>query len=282
MISTHLLVEYVEGDEEALETSFQALEIVGRTNAEAKEGSPKPSRAAIMAAIMAARVLISNDFQPDKGLGKELEGIAKLVAFQENPGHSGLSYIRTTREGRLGRRAQNRRWIQPDLYCYFTSRGIISTDQIIVIEDQLPRLAKWSIPFSLSSKKRPKNYSINIKTSLQIDNVTLGPDNANESSRKDEGESPKEEALVELGRLLEQERSKLQSRLEELEIINLGEEEAREIQVGKQMPSNLRQRLVELLKKYVDVFAWSYRDMSGLDSTIVEHKLPLIPNTVPV
>ncbi|RDX90057.1 hypothetical protein CR513_28129, partial [Mucuna pruriens] len=34
--------------------------------------------------------------------------------------------------------------------------------------------------------------------------------------------------------------------------------------------------------KYTEVFAWSYRDMPGLDRTIVEHKLPLLPNAVPV
>ncbi|RDY13189.1 hypothetical protein CR513_01933, partial [Mucuna pruriens] len=48
------------------------------------------------------------------------------------------------------------------------------------------------------------------------------------------------------------------------------------------MPPDLRQRLVELLKEYVDVFTWSSREMPGLDTTIVEHRLPLIPNVVPV
>ncbi|RDY12188.1 hypothetical protein CR513_03047, partial [Mucuna pruriens] len=43
------------------------------------------------------------------------------------------------------------------------------------------------------------------------------------------------------------------------------------------MPSDLRQSLLELLKEYVDIFAWSYRDMPGLDSDIVKHKLPLHP-----
>ncbi|RDX68611.1 hypothetical protein CR513_52376, partial [Mucuna pruriens] len=46
------------------------------------------------------------------------------------------------------------------------------------------------------------------------------------------------------------------------------------------MPLNLRQRLVELLKEYANIFAWSYRDMPGLDTAIVEHRLPLIPNTI--
>ncbi|RDY02455.1 hypothetical protein CR513_14090, partial [Mucuna pruriens] len=44
------------------------------------------------------------------------------------------------------------------------------------------------------------------------------------------------------------------------------------------MPPDRRQNLVELLIGYVDVFAWSYYDMLGLDTTIVEHRLPLIPN----
>ncbi|RDX79145.1 hypothetical protein CR513_40458, partial [Mucuna pruriens] len=46
------------------------------------------------------------------------------------------------------------------------------------------------------------------------------------------------------------------------------------------MPPYLRQRLVALLKEYVDVFAWSFRDMSGLDTTIVEHRLPLLLDVV--
>ncbi|RDX77672.1 hypothetical protein CR513_42166, partial [Mucuna pruriens] len=77
MVSTPLPVEYVEEDEEALETSFQALEIVGTTSVET-EGDPRPSRVA----IMAAKVLISNDFQPGKGLGKEFDGMTKPVVIR--------------------------------------------------------------------------------------------------------------------------------------------------------------------------------------------------------
>ncbi|RDY13188.1 hypothetical protein CR513_01932, partial [Mucuna pruriens] len=130
MISMPLPFEYVEGDEEVLETSFQALKIVGTTRAEVEEGGPKLSRAA----IMAARMLISNDFQPDKEL---------------------------------------------DAY-----------------------------PFSFF-QKRVQNNNLNTKTSLHIDNVTLEHNNANESSRQDEGEGSEEEALIELETLLEQEGLKL-------------------------------------------------------------------------
>ncbi|RDX90452.1 hypothetical protein CR513_27692, partial [Mucuna pruriens] len=69
----------------------------------------------------------------------------------------------------------------------------------------------------------------------------VGQLNRQSLSRTDEGKGPKEDALVELERLLEQERLKLQFGVEELEIIYLDkEEEAREIWVGKQMLSDLR------------------------------------------
>jgi hypothetical protein len=40
--------------------------------------------------------------------------------------------------------------------------------------------------------------------------------------------------------------------------------------------------LIELLREYVNVFAWSYEDMPGLDTDIVQHFLPLKPECVPV
>ena len=33
-----------------------------------------------------------------------------------------------------------------------------------------------------------------------------------------------------------------------------------------------------MLRSYLDVFAWSYEDMPGLDPTIVQHHLPILPH----
>lgn len=61
-------------------------------------------------------------------------------------------------------------------------------------------------------------------------------------------------------------------------MINLGSEEnKREVKIGALLGEDVKKRLVELLKEYVDVFSWSYRDMPGLDTDIVEHQLPLKP-----
>ena len=43
-----------------------------------------------------------------------------------------------------------------------------------------------------------------------------------------------------------------------------------------------RDNLVQLLKSYFDVFAWSYEDMPSLDPSIVQHRLPLLPHARPV
>ncbi|RVW20233.1 hypothetical protein CK203_110282 [Vitis vinifera] len=40
--------------------------------------------------------------------------------------------------------------------------------------------------------------------------------------------------------------------------------------------------LIQLLRAYLDVFAWSYEDMPGLDPSIVQHRLPLLPHARPV
>ncbi|RDX66181.1 hypothetical protein CR513_55075, partial [Mucuna pruriens] len=190
MIITPLPTKYVKGDEEALKTSFQALEIVGTTNAEAKGGSPKLS----IAAIMAAKVLISNGFQPGKGLGKGLDGIAELVALPKNPRRFGLGYTGAAEKKGPGRRP-GKKWIRPDLYRYFTSRCIISPDQVVTIADQPPDLKEWVIPTS----QELNNWTDETLPEL-IDNATLKLNNASESCGQGEGEDSEEEALVEMER----------------------------------------------------------------------------------
>ncbi|RDX69629.1 hypothetical protein CR513_51225, partial [Mucuna pruriens] len=119
MISTRLPMEYIEGDDEVLETSFQALEIVGTTSTEVEGGGPKLSKAA----IKADKVLIGNGFQLGKGLGKGLDGIAEL-------------------------RAPGKKWIRSDLYSHFISGGIISLGQIAAVEDQPPKCEEWVVSTS--------------------------------------------------------------------------------------------------------------------------------------
>ena len=44
------------------------------------------------------------------------------------------------------------------------------------------------------------------------------------------------------------------------------------------MSPQVRAEFIAFLTEYVDVFAWSYDDMVGLDVEIVVHTLPLNPD----
>ena len=78
--------------------------------------------------------------------------------------------------------------------------------------------------------------------------------------------------------MVEQEDREMKLHQEEMEIVNLGDgEERKEVKVGTGMSTNVRDELVALLQGYQDIFAWSYQDMPGLNSDIVQHRLPLNP-----
>ena len=64
---------------------------------------------------------------------------------------------------------------------------------------------------------------------------------------------------------------------------NVGtEQDKRELKTGTLITTEERCSLTALLHEYMDVFAWSYVDMPGLDIDIVVHKVPLIEGCKPV
>ena len=56
--------------------------------------------------------------------------------------------------------------------------------------------------------------------------------------------------------------------------MNLGtEEDKKEVKIGPNLELSVKQRLVQMLHEYVEIFSWSYEDMPGLDIDIVVHCL---------
>ena len=86
-----------------------------------------------------------------------------------------------------------------------------------------------------------------------------------------------EEIPVEINWMLEQERKVIRPHQEEIEVINLGTEEDK-----KEINPRVKERIIELLREYPDIFAWSYKDMPGLDPDVVEHRLPLKHECPPI
>ena len=87
----------------------------------------------------------------------------------------------------------------------------------------------------------------------------------------------------EVSRFLEREENAIQPYKEPLETINLdSEEDLKEVNIGTLLYPDVKSKLIELLKEYMDIFAWSYQDMSGLDNDIVKHYLLLKPEFPPI
>lgn len=79
-----------------------------------------------------------------------------------------------------------------------------------------------------------------------------------------------DEIPEEVTRQFENEEDTIQPYKEPLEIVNLGSEESvKEVRIGALLSPLVKEQLISLLKEYVDVFAWSYQDMPGLDTDIV-------------
>ena len=58
-----------------------------------------------------------------------------------------------------------------------------------------------------------------------------------------------------------------------MDTINLEtEEDRKEIKVGSNLEPSVKERLIQLLHDYVEIFSWSYEDMPGLDTDIVVPK----------
>jgi len=69
-------------------------------------------------------------------------------------------------------------------------------------------------------------------------------------------EEEDEEIPDEIRQLLEQERKAIQPHEEVMKIINLGSnEEKKEIKIGALLEGTIKERVIELLREYVDVFA---------------------------
>jgi Reverse transcriptase (RNA-dependent DNA polymerase)/RNase H-like domain found in reverse transcriptase len=71
--------------------------------------------------------------------------------------------------------------------------------------------------------------------------------------------------------------------VDELAEINLGtEEDPRPTFISASLPGEVADRLKTFLKNYMDCFAWSYKEMPGLDPNVAVHYLKIDPTFKPI
>ncbi|RDX85813.1 hypothetical protein CR513_32936, partial [Mucuna pruriens] len=240
VISTPAPVEYVEGGEDALETSFQSLEI-------AETGHEQEKREFSSVALS---ILKKAGYQPGKGLGKLLEGVSEPIVLLENPGRAGFGFFNQScsEPKKITKGAAQ-------LYQRFISGGMIVPDQE---SNTLLAPALQITPLS--------NDNTTLETDERGSPDHLDPNLHNETSAL--GESKGEPEI----------HDRVQAPEGSTETINIGKGGTlKEVRIGKNLCSDMKRQMVELLEEYSDVFAWSYQDMPGLDTNIVEHRLPIKP-----
>jgi hypothetical protein len=67
-----------------------------------------------------------------------------------------------------------------------------------------------------------------------------------------------------------------------LEEIGIGDgDKPRPTFISANLDPGFKKKLIKLLKEYKDCFAWDYSEMSSLDRSIVEHRLPIKPGYKP-
>ena len=64
-----------------------------------------------------------------------------------------------------------------------------------------------------------------------------------------------------------------EAKCEDLEKVTVGDDPKKFFQVGSQLPPLERQKLIEFLRKNMDVFAWNAYEASGVDSSFICHHL---------
>ena len=133
--------------------------------------------------------------------------------------------------------------------------------------------------FSLTCKYRNNEHDHDSANSLGLDfeKVVYAGEFSNNEDMEDDDLSPN------LLRLMAQDEKQILPHQKVTEAINLGtEEEKREVKIGTTLSPTIREMLIDMLREYSDVFAWSYQDMPGLNTNIVVHHLPLREECTPV
>ena len=71
---------------------------------------------------------------------------------------------------------------------------------------------------------------------------------------------------------------KEEENVETLETVELVDEEPmKTTRVGMTIGTDIKRKLVQLLKENLDIFAWSHEDMPGISIEIIQHKLEMNP-----
>ncbi|XP_057948187.1 uncharacterized protein LOC131143834 [Malania oleifera] len=309
MITKPTSTPYVEVTEGALEDSFRAFEIINVTTI--VEGSLISCPQISVAVHMMASKMIRQGYHPEKGLGKYLQGIQKPLILKEVKDRYGLGYIPTAayrrkkvekKKMRRMERITGETSSKEGLYVPSISRTFVKSSQsnleaelrqlsISVLDAEVPSNTSTEWIRHLQPGVQLQNWS-----SFDLPDIIMNKENNNTRIPRQvidinfenlihetEVEDQEINLSPEMERMLKSDEKPILTSSDPTVMINLGtEEEPKQVKIGALLKGEEKDKMIELLREYRDVFSWSYQDMPGLDTDLVTHKIPLHSDSKPV
>lgn len=69
---------------------------------------------------------------------------------------------------------------------------------------------------------------------------------------------------------------------DDIEEINIGtNDDIKNIKIYASLDPEIKPQYLKLLQSYKDVFAWTYANLKTYDTSLIHHKIPLKPETIP-
>ncbi|XP_070011460.1 uncharacterized protein [Nicotiana sylvestris] len=241
--------EQMERFQDRLADNAQIFDAVSTNKIPEGKSIPHPRIAS--ATVMIVSEMLSNGFVPGKGLGAELQGIVQPVSLPKNLETFGLGFKPTAADIKRARKMKKKVWVLPK---------------------PVPRLSRSFVRAGVTRSSVPKIRRPLIGPDGDLDEglermfADVNTIEAGEGSKYDE-----DEAFEEINMELSQFEEKSKPNLNDTEAINLGDaDDIRETIISIQIAPNIREELIKTLIKFNDVFAWSYDDMPGLRTDLVD------------
>jgi len=80
--------------------------------------------------------------------------------------------------------------------------------------------------------------------------------------------------------MVEEESEKIAKDLGDVELVE--GDPSKVTKVGGELDSPIKEKIVEFLKKNLDIFTWNHEDMPSIDGKVIEHLLNVDPTKKPI
>ncbi|XP_017252905.2 uncharacterized protein LOC108223256 [Daucus carota subsp. sativus] len=173
--------------------------------------------------------------------------------------------------------------------------GVCYSQALVMAETHLDKKRKATVFQKQRSNKKHRPYpKTNSKGEVQV--IDLDPGNIDPgAANHDPGQNNQKATMNSAQNFVEkntdariqqmisaQELTKVEAAVETESVLIEKDNPARKVKIGKGLDTVFKEELIQLLRNYADVFAWSPDDMPGLDESLAMHSLDVDPKKKPV